>query len=58
MVQLEKIKAQLDVTFYAELNLAAMIGKDLPIDQRLALLRSYARMKNMWKLRDQYESAK
>lgn len=58
MVQLEKIKAQLDVTFYAELNLAAMIGKSLPIDQRLALLRSYARMKNMWKLRDQYESAK
>lgn len=58
MVQLEKIKAQLDVTFYAELNLAAMIGKSLPIDQRLTLLRSYARMKNMWKLRDQYESAK
>lgn len=58
MVQLEKVKAQLDVTFYAELNLAATLTRGLSADQRMAFLRSFERMKGMWKLRDQYESAK
>lgn len=54
----EKALNSLEHTFRAELNLLMHTMRALPVEERLAFAKSIERIKTMWKLKGQYESAK
>jgi hypothetical protein len=58
MAELEKLKLQLDVTFYAEVKMQLHMARGLPITERVAFIKSVKRFEQLWKMRDQYESTK